>query len=680
MIEPGHPDTLGSTSDSDGVNFAIWSADAEQVELCLFDSNGRENQRHILPGHTGEIWHGFLPGCKPGQQYGYRIYGRYAPDEGLRFNPNKLLIDPYARELSGQFHWKPAVYDFIRDGHSFKFSEIDSAACIPKCVVVGKDDVRRHKSPKVPWSDTIIYEANVRGYTMRHPRIPEARRGLFSGMKHAEVLSYLKSLGVTTIELMPVHEFIDEAALTARGLRNFWGYNSINFFTPASRYSAGNARREFIEMTNAIHDAGFEVVLDVAYNHTGESDRYGPTVSFRGIDNAGYYRTISDAPGDYVNDTGCGNTINADHPRVQELVLDSLRYWAQEMGADGFRFDLATVTARTSDGFTSDHPLLKKIESDDDLKHLKFIAEPWDIGPDGYQLGQFPALWSEWNDKYRDSVRRFWRGDKGESAEFARRLHGSADLFESGGKQPAATINFVSAHDGFTLADVVSFENRHNVANGEDNRDGHSHNFSCNYGVEGETDNPEIVAMRRRQRLNMLATLLLSQGTPMLLAGDEFGNSQAGNNNAYAQDNETGWIDWSGLESDPGFQEAIRELIALRQAVPVLRSKTYLHDNAEIQWWHPAGRLMQAEDWQTTTAFAVVPGTPVNAAGGMARLALLLNSTRDTIDFILPDPGENAEWILRWGEVEEYEPPLERSCRIQGPGLAVLATADQGSQ
>ena len=398
MIEPGHPDILGSTCGSDGVNFAVWSAGAEAVELCLFDSSGLEHQRYHLPGHTDEIWHGFLPRCKPGQHYGFRVHGRYAPDEGLRFNPNKLLIDPYARELSGQFRWKPEVYDFIRDGQSIRISDTDSADCIPKSVVVGKGNPHRQKCPDIPWSETIIYETNVRGYTMRHPRMPKKRRGMFSGMRQAEILAYLKSLGVTTIELMPVHEFIDEAALTARGLRNYWGYNSINFFTPAGRYSTGNARREFVEMTNAIHDAGFEVVLDVAYNHTGESDRFGPTISFRGIDNVGYYRTVDDSRGDYVNDTGCGNTINANHPRVQEMILDSLRYWAKEMGADGFRFDLATVTARTPDGFASDHPLLQKISSDDDLKHLKFIAEPWDVGPGGYQLGGFPSGWSEWND------------------------------------------------------------------------------------------------------------------------------------------------------------------------------------------------------------------------------------------------------------------------------------------
>jgi glycogen operon protein len=639
MIERGRPLPLGTTSDTDGVNFSIWSAGADCVELCLFGESGQEMQKLELPGQTGHVWHGFLPGCKAGQRYGYRIHGTYAPDEGLRFNPNKLVIDPYARELSGDFRWSPEVFDYVRRGDSLQMSKQDSAAFLPKSVVVADIAKRMHTSPAIPWPETIICEANVRGYTMRHPAIPKDQRGTFRGMRNKEILGYLKAIGITTIELMPVHEFIDELALTKRGLRNYWGYNPINFFTPAARYSRGSARHEFREMTDAIHDAGFEVLIDVVYNHTGETDSFGPTISFRGIDNLGYYRTVPGEPGQYINDTGCGNTINADHPRVCEMILDSLRYWATDMGVDGFRFDLATITARTADGFTKEHPLLKGIASDKVLKGLKLIAEPWDIGPGGYQLGNFPAGWSEWNDKYRDSIRRYWRGDAGEAAEFARRLHGSSDIFENSGRGPTASINYVSAHDGFTLADAVSYEHRHNEANGEDNQDGHSHNFSNNCGVEGETDNAEIIAERRQQRLNMIATLLLSQGTPMLLAGDEFGNSQKGNNNAYAQDNEIGWVDWSGLEDDPDFRDQVSKLIKLRREVALIGQDRFLHDSDEIQWWHPSGRPMQYADWPDNEALGLILRSKANQA-----VALLLNPSGESVQFLLP----TAESILNW--------------------------------
>ena len=632
MIEAGEPARLGAECQPGGVNFAIWSGAAERVELCLFDASGKETARHELPARDGGTWHGFLPGCESGQLYGYRMHGPYDPDRGQRFNPHKLLLDPYARELEGVFRWTPAVYDFVRAGPLLEENHLDSAPFVPKCVVVAADAAVVPK-PGIPWSETIIYEANVRGYTMRHPDIPEAERGTFRGMRNGQILAYLKALGITTIELLPVHAFVDESALVARGLRNYWGYNSISFFAPSGRYAAGrSARCEFREMVEAIHTAGLEVVLDVVYNHTAETDRCGPTLSFRGIDNLAYYRTRPGDPGNYLDDTGCGNTLNADHPRVRQLVLDSLAYWSGAMGVDGFRFDLAPVLGRDIHGFNASHPLLEAIHDDAALADCKLIAEPWDVGPGGYQLGNFPPPWAEWNDRYRDAVRRFWRGECSEAAELARRLHGSSDLFERNGRQPFASINFVTAHDGFTLADVVSYEHRHNEANGEDNRDGHAHNFSHNHGVEGETHDPEILAMRRRQRLNMLATLLMSQGTPMLVAGDEFGNSQHGNNNAYAQDNETGWLDWSGQGNDPEFVAAVVTLIELRQRRAIFRQSRFLHGEDDISWWHPDGRRMHAEDWGDCAAFGMIlHGTPGTDH------ALLLNASRASIEFRLTD-------------------------------------------
>ncbi len=630
---------FGAHLSGNGVGFTLFSSRAEGVELCLFDEAGTESRRVPLePGPDGS-WHASVPGCVQGQHYGYRVSGPWDPATGLRFNPNKLLIDPWSKGLAGSFDWHPAVFDFDPRHDDFRFNELDSAPFVPKSVVVSDRSPYSRLRPRIPWSDTIVYECNVRGYTMRHPDLPDAERGTFRGMRNGAILDYLKALGVTAVELMPVHAFIDEAFLVQRGLRNFWGYNSINFFTPEPRYASGrDAAAEFREMVEAIHGAGLEVILDVAYNHTAESDERGPALSFRGIDNLAYYRTEPGEPGRYVNDTGCGNTLNADHPVVQELVLDSLRYWHDRMGVDGFRFDLATVLGRTGEGFETGHPLLERIGSDPSLQGAKLIAEPWDTGPGGYQLGHFPPPWSAWNDRFRDSARRFWRGEAGEAGELARRLHGSSDLFEPSGRSPFASINFVTAHDGFTLADLVSYENRHNEANGEQNRDGHAHNFSCNHGEEGQTTDPGIIALRRRQRLNLLATTILSQGTPMLLAGDEFGNSQEGNNNAYCQDNETGWIDWKGLERDPEFTEQVRRLIRLHRETPLLRQSLYLHGtNAmldgwrDIEWLHPSGRRMEPPDWDYSQALAMalIDRTDV--------IALLFNASGEPLDFRLPD-------------------------------------------
>ncbi|MEJ2176373.1 MAG: glycogen debranching protein GlgX [Gammaproteobacteria bacterium] len=681
MIEKGCPDTLGAECDPGGTNFAIFSSGADRAELCLFNSNGQETQRLELAECTDGVWHGYLPGCRHGQRYGYRFHGRYAPDEGLRFNCNKLLIDPYARELSGEFRWSPAVFDFELEHDTMLIYVADSANWIPNCVVSDKRPRAAESSPGIPWSEAIVYEANVRGYTMRHPGLTEKERGTFRGMANGKILSYLKSLGITSIELMPVHAFIDEAFLVRRGLRNFWGYNTINFFTPAHRYAVSDPCEEFRNMVNAIHDAGMEVLLDVAYNHTGESDAFGPTISFRGIDNQCYYRTLPEKPAEYINDTGCGNTVNTDHARVRALILDSLRFWASEMGVDGFRFDLATTIGRDVNGFNSQHPLLQAIEDDALLSKLKFIAEPWDIGPDGYQLGNFSSQWAEWNDKYRDSVRRYWRGDRGETAEFAKRLHGSSDIFEGGGKRPWTSVNLLTAHDGFTLSDVVSYETKHNQANGENNRDGHSHNFSSNCGVEGATEDPTINLIRRRRRLNMLASLLMSQGTPMLLAGDEFGNSQQGNNNAYAQDNETGWLDWTGLSVDQDFKALVIRLIWLRKSIPLLRQDGYLHGQVtnyrgwrNIDWIRPDGDAMQPQDWDDCRAISVLltHQSPASTHDVWA-VAILFNGSEESQEFLLPGHEDHLFWQLGFTSASDaVQDEYGSRIRISADSIALM--------
>jgi len=652
MIESGRPTPLGATADPSGTNFAVYSSVAQRVELCLFDSSGRQTKSLDLPECTDGVWHGYLPDCRIGQPYGYRVHGPYAPDRGLRCNSHKLLIDPYARALSGQFDWHESAFDS---------NDLDSAGHVPKSVVsetVGDVPTTR---PRIPWSDMVFYETNVRGYTMRHPDVPEADRGKFAGMCNAQVLEYLKALGITSLELMPVHEFIDEHHLHKQGLRNFWGYNTISFFAPSSRYANVDARAEFVDMVRGIHDAGIEVILDVVYNHTGESDTNGPTLSFRGLDNLSYYSAEAGSPGEYINDTGCGNTVNADHPRVQQLILDSLRYWHRDMGVDGFRFDLAPVLGRHDHGFSPSHPLLQAISNDETLHDAILIAEPWDPGPAGYQLGQFPARWSEWNDKYRDDVRRFWRGDDGAAGDFAKRLHGSADVFEASGRPPSASVNLVSNHDGFTLADVVSYEQRHNEANGENNRDGHVHNFSRNYGAEGPSDDPSILSLRRRQRLNMLASLLLSQGTPLLLAGDEFGHSQKGNNNAYAQDNETSWLDWSRVDDDPEFLDQVRELVRLRRDEPLLRSQQFVHDENSISWRKPDGQHISDADWDMTRAFSLLIGD--------AAILALINGSKDDVQFSLPENNDASGWQLLFSSAPDV------STHAQAASLPALSIA-----
>lgn len=655
MIEAGSPAPLGATPDGGGVNFALFSEHAEAVELCLFDERDRETARLALPERTGPIWHGYVPGCWPGQRYGYRVRGPWDPASGLCFNPRKLLLDPYARELSGRLEWRPEVFGFDPDGpgERMRQSSGDSAPFVPKGVVHGAAIPPRERI-RIPWEETTLYEAHVRGYTMRHPSVPEADRGAFRGLRHRDVLDYLKALGVTTVELMPVQAFVDERFLVERGLSNFWGYNTLGFFAPEPRFLRGGGISEFREMADAIHEAGLEVVLDVVYNHTAEGDRLGPTLSFRGIDNPSYYRLEPENPGEYVNDTGCGNTLNTDHPQVRRLVLDSLRYWVEEMGADGFRFDLATVLGRGAEGFDRQHPLFRELQQDPVLSGVKLIAEPWDVGSDGYRLGGFPAGWAEWNDRYRDAVRRAWRGDRDGLSGLADGFLGSAEMFEPRDRKPWASVNYVASHDGFTVQDLVSYEARRNGANGEGNRDGHEHNYSHNHGAEGPTDDAEIRAVRRRQRLNLLATVLLSQGTPMLRAGDEFGDSQGGNNNAYAQDNETGWLDWSGLAEDPDFQAQVRALIRLRNTVTLLRQGVHLHGHAanpdgwrDVEWLDASGGRLEGEAWRDAQALTVLLCDTRDGGfgeGEVQAVAVLMNVGESAAELTLPRVAEAGAW------------------------------------
>ncbi|GGP60612.1 glycogen debranching protein GlgX [Streptomyces melanogenes] len=623
-VWPGAPTPLGARFrvGPDGVagtNFALWAGGAESVELCLFDTAGTET-RLALVELTHEIWHGFVPGVRPGQRYGYRVHGRWDPWTGARWNHSKLLLDPYARAVDGDFALPPQVYGHVRDWPQQQVADTvrddrDSAPYVPKGVVVhDDDDWADDRRPKTPWADSVIYELHVRGFTKRHPGIPEELRGTYAGLAHPAALDHLVRLGVTAVELLPVHQFAHEDHLLRRGLRNYWGYNSIGYFAPHAAYSAsgtaGQQVGEFKRMVRALHAAGIEVILDVVYNHTAEAGERGPTLSLRGIDNKGYYRLQSDARR-YADYTGCGNTLHVVQPQVLRLITDSLRYWVTEMGVDGFRFDLAAALARSMHDVDMLSPFLAVIAQDPVLRRVKLIAEPWDVGRGGYQVGAFPPLWTEWNDRYRDAVRDFWRGALPDVRDLGYRLSGSSDLYAWGGRRPYASINFVTAHDGFTLRDLVSYERKHNEANGEGNRDGTDDNRSWNCGVEGETDDPRVNALRRRQLRNLLTTLLVSTGVPMLVAGDEMGRTQGGNNNAYCQDGEVGWVDWSLLdEPGPrGLLELARRLVALRHRHPVLRRRAFFSGRAQradglrdLAWFTARGSEMTERDWYAPTS------------------------------------------------------------------------------
>ena len=669
----GRPYPLGATWDGLGVNFALFSANATKVELCLFSPDGEtEVERIELPEYTDEIYHGYLPEARPGMIYGYRVHGPYEPDAGHRFNPNKLLIDPYAKQLRGEVKWDHALFGYTigHQDEDLSFDERDSAPFIPKCVVVDQaftwGDERK---PNVPWDRTIFYETHVKGFTQRHPAVSDFDRGTFAGMMKGEVVDYIRSLGVTSVELLPVHAFVDDSYLVDKGLRNYWGYNSIGFFAPEPRYLASPFVNEFKELVSTFHHAGLEVILDVVYNHTAEGNEKGPTLSFKGIDNAAYYRLMPDQKRFYINDTGTGNTVNTSHPRVMQLVTDSLRYWAGEMRVDGFRFDLATILAREPTGFSEESSFLHACMQDPLLSSVKLVAEPWDCGPGGYQVGRFPPGWAEWNDGYRDTVRAFWKGEEGIVPALAGKLSASADLFDKRGRKPWASVNFITAHDGFTLNDLVSYNDKHNEANGEDNRDGHSHNLSFNHGAEGETKDEDIIETRFRQMRNFFATLLFSRGTPMILAGDEFARTQGGNNNAYAQDNEIGWVDWHAPERSRALARFVQRLIRLRQSLPLLRRGTFLHGTfdeelgvKDVAWMTPSGTEFTDENWQDPNArcFGVLldgraQSTGIRRPGTDATMLLVMNAHDDVVNFKLPE----AQGGLRWQRVFDTNLPDE---------------------
>jgi isoamylase len=609
-IVTGDASTLGANWDGAGTNFAIFSAHAESVELCLFDiETKKEIERIRLPEYTNEIWHGYLPGVGPGTLYGYRVHGPYDPANGHRFNANKLLIDPYARELVGEVQWSSAHFGYRTDSEEkdLSFNDEDSAPGTPKCRVIdpGAYDWGHDRRVDIPWAKTIFYETHVKGFTQLHPAIPEHLRGTFEGLGHSAVVDYVKSLGITSVELMPIHAFPDDEHLLSKGLTNYWGYNSMAFFAPAQRYYGPNGLDGLRDMVRAFHDAGIEVILDVVYNHTAEGNELGPTLSFKGIDNFSYYRTMPGDPRYYINDTGTGNTVNTSHPRVLQLVTDSLRYWVEHMHVDGFRFDLGTILGREPHGFDQRGGFFDAVGQDPVLAKVKLIGEPWDIGPGGYQVGGFPPGWSEWNDKYRDTTRDYWKNEDHTVRDFAARFTGSGDVYDKRGRRPSAGVNFITAHDGFTLNDLVSYNEKHNDANGEGNNDGHNDNRSCNYGVEGPTDDPGIRAVRERQKRNFLATLLLSHGTPMILAGDEFGRTQKGNNNGYCQDSEISWLDWAGINDEGrALTEFVRRLTNIRARQPLLHRASW-RDMMSVTWLNPGGGEQQAAHWEDGGATSV---------------------------------------------------------------------------
>jgi glycogen operon protein len=664
-VREGSSAAHGAIWDGKGTNFSLFSSHATRVEVCLFDSaGGSELERVVLPEYTDQIWHGYLPDVGPGSVYGFRVHGPYEPLAGHRFNPNKLLLDPYARAHIGELRWSPACFGYTigADGDDLTFDERDSAPFVPKCVVVDPNFNWKGQPLRcrVPWDNTIIYEAHVKGFTKLHPAVPRARQGTYAGLGTEEVIDYVKSLGVTSIELLPIHTFINDDHLLDKGLTNYWGYNSIGFFAPDPRYASEPEQclREVKEMIANFHDAGLEVILDVVYNHTAEGNERGPTLSFKGIDNASYYRLLPEKRY-YINDTGTGNTLNLSHPNVLEMVTDSLRYWVSECHVDGFRFDLGTILAREPNGFDNQSGFLKACNQDPLLRTVKLIAEPWDCGPGGYQVGGFPPGWAEWNDRFRDTARDFWRG-RASAAQLAPRLCASGDIFNRFGRRPSACVNFVVAHDGFTLNDLVSYDDKHNEANGEDNRDGGSDNRSWNCGVEGPSDDPAIEALRSRQMRNFLAMLLLSQGTPMLLGGDEFGRTQRGNNNAYCQDNETSWLDWEIPHRGRSLIGFVQKLCKLRHQYPILRRNRFFTGDydAELEvrdltWINATGAEMRSEDWADAgmRCFGMLMDgrarpTGVRQRGTEATMLLVLNSHHDLVMATLPDCSGGRYWSL----------------------------------
>ncbi len=652
-LESGQPYPLGATWDGLGANFAVFSANADGIDLCLFDPSGRrEIARMPLPECTDEVWHGYLPNAHLGLLYGFRAHGRYEPEEGHRFNPHKLLLDPYARQIAGQVQWSDALFGYrVASGRGdLSYDRRDSAVAMPKAVLVDDsfswgDD----RPPQTPWSDTVIYEAHVRGLSMLRDDVLPHQRGTFAALAHPAFIEHVKRMGVTAVELLPVHGFVQDRYLVSQGLRNYWGYNTLSFFAPEPRYLSAGDRNEFKVAIRRLHAAGLEVILDVVYNHTAEGSELGPTLSFRGLDNRSYYRLVKDEPRYCINDTGTGNTLNLSHPRVLQMVMDSLRYWVTNYRIDGFRFDLGVTLGREDYGFDPGSGFFDVLRQDPVLSRVKLISEPWDIGPGGYQLGHHPPGFAEWNDRFRDNVRRFWRGDAGQRAELAARLSGSGDIFDRRARRPWASVNFIASHDGFTLKDIVSYAERHNEANGEDNRDGHSENYSANWGAEGPTDTAEIRERRARLERAMLATVYLALGTPMLLAGDEFGRTQNGNNNAYCQDNETSWIDWSLLDGPDGqiLSDFVAALAKARHDYPLLRCRSFLYGDRElapgitdIAWFDEKAQTPSPDDWNAAEARLLTLRRAAHGDDGtICVMTLMLNATQEPRAFRIPPPS-----------------------------------------
>lgn len=703
-LYPGHPYPLGPTWDGKGVNFSIYAAHATAVELCLFEENSGQPKSVIkLFERTSQIWHIYIPGISPGQCYGYRIYGPFNPSKGQRFNPNKLLIDPYAKAISGSVNWHESLYGYEVGKDDLTFSELDSAPFVPKSVVIDDSyDWEGVKAPDTSYHTSIIYEAHVKGLTKLHPEIPEDIRGTYSAIAHPIIIKHLKSLGITAIELMPIHQFINDNVLVEQGLNNYWGYNTINFFAPDTKYSSkgtlGGQVTEFKDMVKALHKAGIEVILDVVYNHTAEGNHLGPTLSFKGIDNAEYYRLTADKRF-YMDYTGTGNTLNAHFPSVLRLMMDSLRYWVTEMHVDGFRFDLASTLARGLDEVNMLGAFFSIIHQDPVISQVKLIAEPWDVGHGGYQVGNFPPEWAEWNGKYRDSIRDYWRGEHSMLGEFASRFTGSPDLYQDDNRRPTASINFITAHDGFTLHDLVTYNHKHNEANGEGNKDGEDHNRSSNYGVEGETEDVQINLLRQKQKRNMLATLFLSQGVPMLVAGDEMGRTQRGNNNAYCQDNEISWIDWKA--ADAGLLEFSKKLLNLRKSHPVFCRRRWFQGQpikgsgvTDIAWFLPDGIEMQDHNWDEDFAKSLavfLNGRGIKSRDNKGRkiiddsFYIIFNAHYAGLDYKLPPAKYGIEWheIINTSDASLQELkryfPLE-NIHVAGRSVVVLTASSKIKQ
>lgn len=665
-VWPGSPYPLGATWDAHGTNFALYSEDATGVDLCLYDAAGDETPIPLTQ-QTAFVWHGYIPGIGPGQHYGYRVHGSFSPQQGHRFNPEKLLIDPYAKAIAGSVEWGPEVFGYPLDhpDEDLLPSTTNSASRIPKSVVIDpRFDWGPDRSPRTPWHDTVIYETHVKGFTITHPGIPEELRGTYAGLAHPAAIEHLLLLGITAVELMPVHHFIHPKHLLDRGLRNYWGYDPIGYLAPHSEYSSSGASGgqviEFKKMVKALHEAGIEVIIDVVYNHTGEGNHLGPTLCFRGADNPTYYRLVEESPRYYIDFTGTGNSLNVRHPQLLKLIMDSLRYWAVDMHVDGFRFDLAATLARELYDVDRLAAFFDIVHQDPVLSDVKLIAEPWDVGPGGYQVGNFPLLWSEWNGKYRDTVRDFWRGEGATLAELAYRFTGSSDLYEPTGRRPTASINFVTAHDGFTLHDLVTYNDKHNELNGDKNLDGEDHNRSWNCGAEGEVDDPEINALRERQKRNFLVTLALSQGVPMFLGGDEIGRTQRGNNNAYCQDNDISWFDWTLRDENIALLGFLRRLMDFRREHPVFRRRGWFHGRAiygsevgDIAWFTPEGAEMTGDEWNAASAKSIgifLNGLEIPTPGRRGERVtddsffLLFNAHHEALPFTLPEPRWGEEW------------------------------------